>query len=457
MKDERKTKKQLINELDGLRRRVELLESVQAGETRVAEKQRKKTSDLEEVVAEQTVELKRAHEAVEIEMGDREQALRLLQESVELLEGIFSNIHFLVAYMDTAFNFIRVNNAYAKAAGHPPEYFMGKNHFELYPNVENEAIFRKTLETGQPYNAFERPFEYPNTPGQITYWDWSVHPVKDVEGEVSGLILTLVDVTDRKRAEQELSSYARELERSNEELENFAYVASHDLQEPLRKIRTFGDRLASNYAHALGEDGRDYLQRMLEASKRGQALIDALLTYSRVSTKAQPFTSVDLSEVVQEAMSNLEPRIEETDGRIEVGEMPAIEADGNQMVQIMQNLIGNALKFRCDEEPPRIRINAKVVVEFEQEPGHQGARSSRDKVCEIRVEDNGIGFDEKYFERIFMPFQRLHGRSAYEGVGMGLAICRKIAERHGGSIAAKSKPGRGSTFIVTLPFKQSDQ
>jgi light-regulated signal transduction histidine kinase (bacteriophytochrome) len=196
---------------------------------------------------------------------------------------------------------------------------------------------------------------------------------------------------------------------------------------------------------------------MLEASKRGQALIDALLTYSRVSTKAQPFTSVDLSEVVQEAMSNLEPRIEETDGRIEVGEMPAIEADGNQMVQIMQNLIGNALKFRCDEEPPRIRINAKVVVEFEQEPGHQGARSSRDKVCEIRVEDNGIGFDEKYFERIFMPFQRLHGRSAYEGVGMGLAICRKIAERHGGSIAAKSKPGRGSTFIVTLPFKQSDQ
>lgn len=457
MKDERKTKKQLINELTDLRRRVEVLESERAVKTRAAEKERKETWDLEKLVAEQTVDLKRADEAIETEVADREQALKLLQESMELLESIFSNIHFLVAYMDTDFNFIRVNDAYAKAAGHPLGYFVGKNHFELYPNVENEAIFRKVLETAEAYHAFERPFEYPDNPREITYWDWSLQPVKNIEGEINGLILTLVDVTDRKLAEQELSTYAKELERSNEELESFAYSASHDLQEPLRKIRTFGDRLISKYADALGKDGHDYLERMIKASKRGQALIEALLTYSRISTKARPFTPVDLAEVTRESLSNLETRIDETDGRIEVGEMPAIEADGNQMVQMMQNLIGNALKFKPDGEPPQIRISAKLVGASDQERGQQGTRSSRGRVCEIRVEDNGIGFDMKHLDGIFMPFQRLHGRSAYEGVGMGLAICRKIAERHGGSITAKSTPGLGSTFIVTLPVKQSSE
>jgi PAS domain S-box-containing protein len=455
MKDERKTKKQLINELKDLRRRAEVLESVQAGETRAAEKSRGETRDLEELVSEQTAELKRADEAIEIGVAERDQALRLLQESVELLEGIFSNIHFLVAYMDEEFNFIRVNDAYAKAAGQTPEYFVGRNHFDLYPDAENEAIFRRTLETCQPYNAFERPFEYPDNPGETTYWDWSVHAVKTLEGEVNGLILTLVDVTDRKRAEERISLYASELERSNKDLEDFAYAASHDLQEPLRKIRTFGDRLESKYAEALGEEGRDYLERLLNASRRGQTLIDALLIYSRVSIKVGPLTRVDLVEATQEALSNLEIRIEETDARIEVGDMPAVEADPNQMIAMMQNLIGNALKFRRDEEPPRIKISADMIVASEQRRGQEFASSSHEKLCQIRVEDNGIGFDEKYSERIFNPFQRLHGRSAYEGVGMGLAICRKIAERHSGSISAKSTPGAGSIFTVTLPVKQS--
>jgi light-regulated signal transduction histidine kinase (bacteriophytochrome) len=284
-----------------------------------------------------------------------------------------------------------------------------------------------------------------------------VHAVKTLEGEVNGLILTLVDVTDRKRAEERISLYASELERSNKDLEDFAYAASHDLQEPLRKIRTFGDRLESKYAEALGEEGRDYLERLLNASRRGQTLIDALLIYSRVSIKVGPLTRVDLVEATQEALSNLEIRIEETDARIEVGDMPAVEADPNQMIAMMQNLIGNALKFRRDEEPPRIKISAEMIVASEQRRGQEFASSSHEKLCQIRVEDNGIGFDEKYSERIFNPFQRLHGRSAYEGVGMGLAICRKIAERHSGSISAKSTPGAGSIFTVTLPVKQSSE
>jgi light-regulated signal transduction histidine kinase (bacteriophytochrome) len=247
-----------------------------------------------------------------------------------------------------------------------------------------------------------------------------------------------VNALERKRAEAKLQAYAADLERSNRELQNFAYVASHDLQEPLRKIQLFSNRLKTRHSESFNEQEHDYLERVLNAASRMQTLIRDLLTYSQVTTHAQPFVAVDLNEVASEVLSDLEVRIEEAHGRVEMGDLPTIDADPLQMRQLLQNLIGNALKYHRPEESPRVKLQSH----FENE------------LCQITVEDNGIGFDEKHFERIFRVFERLHGRNKYEGTGIGLALCRKIVKRHGGNITVKSTPGEGSTFMVTLPVQQ---
>jgi PAS domain S-box-containing protein len=264
-------------------------------------------------------------------------------------------------------------------------------------------------------------------------------PIKDEEGRIVRIEGVVTNITRRKEAEIELNRKSKELERSNKELEQFAYVASHDLQEPLRKIQAFGDRLVGRYGDRLDERGLDYLERMKNAAERMQRLINDLLTYSRVTTRAQPFESVDLNQVVQTVLDSLEARIESVNGRVEIGKMNAIEADPMQMMQLLQNLISNGLKFHKEDEPPVVRVYSELSGEK----------------CRIIVEDNGIGFEEKYLDRIFTIFQRLHGRFEYEGTGVGLAICRRIVERHRGSITAKSSPDKGARFIITLPIKQA--
>ena len=263
--------------------------------------------------------------------------------------------------------------------------------------------------------------------------------------EQIGLALAQAQLLERETRQR------LDLARSNAELQEFAYVASHDLQEPLRKIQAFGDRLQVKYSEVLTEQGRDYLQRMQSAAERMQALINDLLTLSRVTTRAQPFVTTNLKHVAQEVLSDLEVSIQQADGRIEVGELPILEADPIQMRQLLQNLIGNALKFYREGEPPVIKIYSRQLTDWEQRPTQGINKMER---CQILIEDNGIGFDEKYLDRIFNAFQRLHGRSEYEGTGMGLAICRKIVERHDGSITAQSLLDRGSTFIITLPLQQ---
>jgi signal transduction histidine kinase len=265
----------------------------------------------------------------------------------------------------------------------------------------------------------------------------------DEIGELSGTFNKMAEdlkrnLQQREQVEKTLKEFTAKLERSNRELQDFASVASHDLQEPLRKIQAFGDRLRVKYTEVLGVDGKDYLNRMLNASARMQTLINDLLTFSRVTSKAQPFVPVDLAKITREVLSDLEVRIQETGGRVEVGEMLNIDADPLQMRQLLQNLIGNALKFHRDETPPLVKLHSN--------------RLNGNGDCQIVIEDNGIGFDEKYVERIFVVFQRLHGREKYAGTGIGLAVCRKIAERHGGNITASSKPGQGATFTVTLPI-----
>lgn len=260
------------------------------------------------------------------------------------------------------------------------------------------------------------------------------------------------EISERAKAEEKLEQFTKELERSNRELQDFAFVASHDLQEPLRKIQAFGDRLRSKYGESLREDGRDYLERMQNAARRMHILINDLLAYSRVTSKAQPFVEVNLDEIARDVINDLEARVQQTGGKVELLSLPTIEAEPIQMRQLLQNLIGNALKFRRPEVPPVVRVSGRTL--SAEEAGLSEGQAG--EVCELEVADNGIGFDEKYLDRIFTPFQRLHSRSDYEGTGMGLAVCRKIVERHGGTISARSAVGQGTTFVVLLPTTQSE-
>jgi signal transduction histidine kinase len=202
---------------------------------------------------------------------------------------------------------------------------------------------------------------------------------------------------------------------------------------------TFGRLLEQSYADSLGIQGKDYLDRMVNATERMQALLTSLLDYARIITQAEPFRSVDLAAIVREVLSDLEVSIEKNGGEVRVCDLPTVEADPMQMRQLFQNLIGNALKFHKEGEKPHIEVRGT---------------SLRNGITEIVVTDNGIGFDDKHLGKIFIPFQKLHGRSAYGGTGMGLAICKKIVDRHDGTITARSIPGRGSVFTVTLPSKQ---
>lgn len=259
------------------------------------------------------------------------------------------------------------------------------------------------------------------------------------------------DITRQKLTEERLRRYAAELERSNRELQDFAYVSSHDLQEPLRKIQAFGDRLLTKEYDNLSEQGKDYVDRMLNAASRMQNLINDLLDFSRVTTKSKPFVKVSLDEILTEVISDLEVTIEKTNTQIIRSPLPEIEAEPTQMRQLFQNLLSNAIKFRKENESPIINIYAKNL----QRQAHLTATPG-DEVTEIYVEDNGIGFDEKYLDRIFNIFQRLEGQK-YEGSGIGLAVCRKIAIRHGGDITARSQPGIGTRFIITLALKHPEE
>lgn len=249
------------------------------------------------------------------------------------------------------------------------------------------------------------------------------------------------EVAERRRVEADLRAFARDLERSNRDLQDFAYVASHDLQEPLRKIQAFGDRLGKSAANVLDSQDKDYLARMLDAAGRMRTLISDLLAFSRVATKGQPFEEVDLTGLIDHILGDLEIQIDERNAKIEIGSMPTILADPGQIRQLLQNLIGNAIKFSDNSEQPLIRVQAKKIV------------VGQSSMHRISVEDNGIGIDPKYFNRIFGVFQRLHGRGAYAGSGMGLSICRRVVERHGGRISVESEPGKGSRFIVDLPVR----
>lgn len=255
---------------------------------------------------------------------------------------------------------------------------------------------------------------------------------------------TAQDLTDLVQTQQQLRETAELLAARNRDLEEFANIASHDLQEPLRKIYAFSDRVIAKYSDDLDATGRDYLDRVRKSALRMQDLIEDILALSRVNSRRDAFVRVGLGQIVEEVLEDLDARIEEVDATVDVGPLPEARVDAVQMRQLFQNLLSNALKFSQPEAPPVVRVRGFASIE-DGTPG-----------CTIIVEDEGIGFDPRYAERIFQPFMRLHGRAKFEGTGMGLAICRRIVERHGGQIRAESEPDQGSRFIITLPTEPAN-
>jgi PAS domain S-box-containing protein len=380
--------------------------------------------------------------------GDRNSiALHLRAEQFQLL--VESVRDYAIYMLDPEGYVISWNAGAERLKGYRAEEIIGQHFSRFYPPEEvqrgrPQAELRTAAAEGRAEDESWRVRK-----DGSRFWAYVVvSAMYDPSGQLCGFAKVTRDLSESKQAEDALKEYAIRLEQSNRELQEFATVASHDLQEPLRKIQAFGDLLKEECGPALNADGREYLGLMQDAARRMQSLIQALLSLSRVTTRGQPFVPVDLSAIAREAVMDLEMRLRQTGGRVEIDSLPDIEADPMQMRQLFQNLIGNALKFHRAEEPPVVRVSGQLV--DEPNAGPDGAVS----FGQIRVEDNGIGFDEKYLDRIFAPFQRLHTSADYEGTGMGLAICRRIVERHAGRITAGSMLGRGSCFVLDLPVCQ---
>ncbi len=363
---------------------------------------------------------------------------------------------YAIFIVDTKGTVINWNVGAERIKGYRADEIIGRN-MECFYTPEDRALglplqlLQKAAAEGRMENEGWRV----RKDGSRFWGDVFITAVHGEDGNLIGFTKITRDMTERKKMEQELraskeeleaanaelTGYSKKLQAANTELQEFAFIASHDLQEPIRKVLTFSKMVMSEHAHGLGEAGIVYLERVQGAAARMQELLEALLRYSRLTSKAEPFSECKLSDAANEVVSDLTMLINRTGGKVELSELPVIQGDPPQIRQLFQNLIANALKFHKDNIPPVVKVYSK--------PTENG-------FCQIAVEDNGIGFDPEYAEKIFFPFQRLHGRSSkYEGTGMGLAICRKVVERHGGSITAKSELGKGSIFIVSLPCNQS--
>lgn len=399
---------------------------------------------LENKVRARTAELSEANAALASEVAERKQAEAALRRSELKYRELVEHANSIILRLDAQGKILFFNEFAQNFFGFREDEILGRQAVgAIVPETETSgrdlaSMMRRMLSDPEVYSSNE--YENMRRNGERVWVAWTNKAIRDGNGRIAEILCIGNDISARRRIEEEL-------ERSNRELQEFAFIASHDLKEPLRKVMAFGDRLHTRFGERLDEDGRDYLARMRKAAFRMQNLIESLLNYSRVTTKAETFSTVDLNVLIKEILSDLETSIAENGVRIEVERLPIIQADSNQMRQLFQNLISNALKYH-GTEAPFVGIRGKKAASM---PG--GTGSGGPSWYQVLVEDNGIGFDEKYLDRIFAPFQRLHGRDAYEGTGMGLAICRKIMERHGGTLTANSAPGQGSTFIVTLPAR----
>lgn len=390
--------------------------------------------------------LKENLKTLEREVSEKKFAQRTIQNILDhSLDGIMA---FLSVRDETGeivdFQWLLANFISAQTLGRGKGDLTGKKLLEVVPDAKKSGLFDiyKNVVDTSVSQQFEREFYLA---GEVKWFYMAAVKLDD------GLIVTYTDVTEKNVAEARLTQYAEELKRSNQDLEQFAYVASHDLQEPLRKIRAFGDRLAARYEDKLDEVGAEYISRMQQASARMQKLIEDLLSFSRISSGHEQFTRVDLTAVVNEVVDDIEGQIIREKAKVGVKPIAEINGDRGQIRRLFQNLISNAIKFHKQDGLPVVEISGEVV------SGHQAEKEFGIPLTEaayvrIVVKDNGIGFDEKYSEKIFNIFQRLQGRAEYEGTGIGLAICRKIMTNHRGYIRAQSVINQGSEFILIFPY-----
>jgi len=373
---------------------------------------------------------------------ERDRSAHQIEDSRQRFRSLFERSPSSVLAYDIEGRIVDCNRNVLLRSGLPREALIGRMFDEWIAPDLREFTRAKFLAaaTGDP-QTYETVSELPG--GRKSNLQVSNIPIV-VEGRIVGVYGVIDDVTEARRIAADLDRALHDVNLRNRELQDFAFVASHDLQEPLRKVQAFSDRLIKRFADQLDPQGIDYLRRIDSAAHRMQVLIDDLLAYSQITSQGQPFVLVELDQVMREVLSDLEIRIEESAAEMTVGGLPQVHGDRTQLRQLLQNLLANALKFRAADRVPRITIAAS---EPEDAPG----------CLRLIVADNGIGFDAIYSERIFAPFQRLHGRHEYDGTGIGLAVVRKIVERHGGSIVAIGQPGIGARFEVTLPARTPER
>ena len=364
------------------------------------------------------------------------QAAKALHESEKRLQDIVDNTTAVIFIRDIAGRFILINRQYERLNSTTRERVLGKTVYDVYKKEVADRLSENDRRALQAGSAVEAEEVIHREDGAHTYLSVKF-PIRDAAGRAYAVGGISVDITERKHAQETLTQQARELERSNSELEQFAYVASHDLQEPLRMVVSYVQLLARRYKGKLEGDADDFIGFAVDGAVRMQQLINDLLSYSRVSTRGGTFQPVDCNQALDRAVANLKVAIGESGATILRQPLPKIQGDPTQLAQLFQNLIGNAVKFRGPEAPV-------VSVEAKQEAGH----------WLISVRDNGIGMESEYLDRIFIIFQRLHSKGEYPGTGIGLAICKKIVERHGGRIWAESQPGQGTTFHFTFPLEK---
>lgn len=353
------------------------------------------------------------------------QAMDQLRRFAERQATIFESITDAFFTVDRNWRFTFVNTRSEELLRKSRDELLGHSLWELFPAAvgsEFENQYVRAMETGESvfFEAYYQPLD--------NWLEISAYPSEE------GLAVYYRSIRERKEAQQKLEAAMQELERSNRELQDFAFVASHDLQEPLRKIQAFSDRLAKRSEH-LTEQDRDYLQRMQSAAGRMQQLIEDLLSYSRVTTRGKAMERCDTNTIVAEVMSDMEASIAREKAQIQVGDLPATLGDATQLRQVIQNLLSNAIKFHAADVIPDVKVYAEDMT---------------DDAWTLVVSDNGIGFDERYAEKLFHPFQRLHQREGYAGTGIGMAIVKKILDRHGATVSVRSQPGSGTTFRIRL-------
>lgn len=409
---------------------VEELVAALDARTRELEWEAAERRRLERLVAEQQAALRTLPESAAAHaLRDSEERLRLLVEHVG--DAVFM--------LDNDGKVMTWTPAAERVLGYRAEEALSLRVDDFYvPEERERAAPTAELTTALSRGRAELEGWRVAKSGQRLWAHVVTCPIVGPSGEVRGFAQIVQDRTALRATELELARHARELERSNRDLEVFASVASHDLQEPLRKLRMFGDRLKQRLPALSDPEAAQLVERMNGAAERLQTLIEELLQYSRVASEVRPLARVDLNVLARQAVEELSGAVERTGARIEVEALPSIPADAARMRQVFSNLISNALKFARPGVPPRVTIRAQPA---------------GDELWAVRVEDNGIGFDQRYAERIFGLFQRLHGRAEYPGSGIGLAICRRVVEHHGGTIEAEGRPGAGAAFTMLLPAR----